>query len=76
MSVPLLVRLIDSEVNMIDVVIAEFANCLEHARLVCEQVRARSVAIDQEAPFPDLYIKPVHWDLQFTGKLMRAEHIR
>ena len=76
MSVPLLVRLIDSEVNMINLVIAEFTNGLDHARRVREQVCARSVAIDQEAPFPDLYVKPVHRNLQYTGKLVRAEHVR
>ena len=73
MSVPLLVRMIDSEINVINLVIAEFTNRLDHARLVREQVRARSVAIDQQAPFPDLHIKPVHGDVEFAGKLIGAE---
>ena len=76
MSVPLLVRLIDSEVNTINLVIAEFTNGLNHVRCVREQVRARSVAIDQEAPFPNLYVEPVHRDIQCAGKLVRAEHVR
>ena len=68
MLVPLLVRLIDSEVNTIGLMIAEFTNSLDHARRIREQVCARSVAIDQEAPFSDLYVKPVNRDGQARAR--------
>jgi hypothetical protein len=53
MRMPPLVRFGDSVIEMIEFVIAELSNCLDHARRVREQVRARKVAIDHSAPEPE-----------------------
>ena len=72
---PLLVRLSDSEIEVIDLVIAQLADGLDHARRVLEKVRAGGVRIDQKTPFPDLYVEPVHRDAQHAGKLLCADQV-
>ena len=72
---PLLVRLSDSEIEMIELVIAEFSNSLNHARRVGEQVRAGRMTIDQKAPLPDLNVQPVHGNVQYAGKLLCTEQV-
>jgi hypothetical protein len=72
---PLLVKRIDSEVEAIDLVIAQLADSRDDGRRVREQVRAGRMRINQQAPVPDLHVDPVHRDLQYAGELVRAEHV-
>ena len=72
---PLLVRLSDSEVEVIDLAIAQLSDGLDHARRVHEQVRAGRMASNQKAPTPDLNVEPVHGDAQHAGELLRAQHV-
>ena len=72
---PLLVRLSDSEIEMIDVVIAQFANGFDDVGRVREQMCAAGLAIDQKASLSDLDIEPVHRDVQSASKLLSAEDI-
>jgi hypothetical protein len=46
MLMPLLVRLSDSEIEMIEFMITEFSDGFDHGRYVREQVRTGGVAID------------------------------
>jgi hypothetical protein len=75
MSMPLLVRLSDSEIEMAEMVIAQFANGFDDAGRVREQMRAARLAIDQKASLSDLDVEPVHRDVQPAGKLLSAEDI-
>ena len=76
MRIPLLVRLNDSQIELVEFVVAEFSDGLDHAWRVREQVRAGSVAIDQKAPLPDLNIEPIHRNIQLNGELLSTEHVR
>jgi hypothetical protein len=73
---PLVVRLSDSEIETFDLVIAQLADGLNHGWRVREQVCAGRVAIDQKASLSDLYVEPVHWDVQHAGELLRAQQVR
>jgi hypothetical protein len=75
MRMPPLVKVSDSEIEMIELVIAEFSNSFDHARRVGEQVRAGRVTIDQEAPLPDLNVEPVHGNVQYAGEFLSAEQL-
>ena len=44
---PLPVALIDSQIKTIELVITEFSDGLNHSWLVCEQMRAGRVTIDE-----------------------------
>jgi len=72
---PLLVRLIDSEINLINLVVAEFSHCLDHLRLIRKQMRAGRVTINQKAPLPDLHVDPVHRYVQYTCEIVRTEKV-
>lgn len=56
MLMPLLVRLIDSQVEAGDAVIAQVADRIQCRRGIGEQVGPARLAIDQQASFPDLHI--------------------
>ena len=72
---PLRVRLIDSEIEMIDLVITQPAYGLDHIRCVREHVSASGLAINQKAALPDLHVEPVDWDIQPVGKLVRSQDV-
>ena len=73
---PLLVRLTDSEVKVIDGVVAQVSDCVENGRGVLEEVGSAGLSIDEQALLPDLHIDPVHGDIQPGGQLRRAEQAR
>src|SRR5688500_12389240 len=75
MLMPLLVRLTDSEIEMGEIVIAQFANRLDDAGRVREQMRATGLAIDQKPSLSDLDVEPVHRDVEPASKLLSAEVI-
>ena len=60
---PLLVRLTDSEVQVIDGALPQTSDCIEDGCGVLEEVSSSRLSIDEQALLPDLHIDPVHWDI-------------
>ena len=67
---PLLVRLIDSQVEAGDGVIPQAADRIHCRGRVGEQMGPVWLAINQQAPFPDLHIQPVDGDSELGGDFM------
>jgi hypothetical protein len=72
MLIPLLVRLTDSEIEDADRVLAQASNGVEDGRGVLEEIGAAGPLIHQKSLLPDLYIEPIHGDVQPAGQLWRA----
>jgi hypothetical protein len=70
---PLLMRLTDSKVEVIDGVVSQVADGFDYGRSIPEQVGAVRLAIHQEPFLPDLNVDPVHRDIQFSGYFRGAE---
>jgi len=62
MLIPLLVRLTDSQGDLLAFVVPEASDRINDVWRISEQVRARRVWVDQQTPMPNLDI-----DIQFTG---------
>jgi hypothetical protein len=75
MLMPLLVRLIDSEIKAIDGVVAQVLNSIEDGRGVAEEVTSTGLPIHQEPPSPDLHVEPIHWNAQPDGQFGRVEQV-
>jgi hypothetical protein len=73
MLMPLLVRLIDSEVEVIDGAVPQVSDCIEDDSSVLEEVCSSRLSIDEQVLLPDLHIDPIHGDIQPDGELRRAE---
>ena len=73
MFMPLLVRLIDSEVEVIDGAVPQVSDCIEDDSSVLEEVCSSRLSIDEQVLLPDLHIDPIHGDIQPDGELRRAE---
>ncbi len=76
MGMPLLVRLIDSEIEAIDLMPAQLGHGFDHARRVREQVCPGRVGVNLQPALPDLNVEPVHGDAQYGRKLVRAQNVR
>ncbi len=76
MSIPLLVRLSDSQVKATDGVVAEVPNRVNHGRSISEQVGSGRLTVDQEALPPDLHIDPINGNVQPRGQLRGAQPSR
>ena len=63
MLMPLLVRLTDSEVQVIDGALPQTSDCIEDGCGVLEEVSSSRLPIDEQALLPDLHIDPIHWDI-------------
>ena len=63
MLMPLLVRLTDSEVQLIDGALSQTSKCIEDRRGVLEEVGSSRLSIDEQALLPDLHIDPIHRDI-------------
>ena len=70
---PLLVRLTDSEVDAVDGVASQAPDCIENRRGILEEVSSGRLLIDEQALLPDLYIQPIHRDVQASGEFRRAK---
>ena len=70
---PLLVRLTDSEIKVVDGVVAQVSDGVENGGGVLEEVGSAGLPIDQKPLLPDLHIEPVHRDAQLGGQLGRGE---
>ena len=70
---PLLVRLTDSEVQVIDGALSQTSDCIEDGRGVLEEVSSSRLSIDEQALLPDLHIDPIHRDIEPDGELRSAE---
>jgi IstB-like ATP binding protein len=67
MLMPLLVRLINSQIELADGVLSEVPDGIQDSRSVSEQIGSGRLAIGQEALLPDLHIEPVDRDVQLDG---------
>jgi hypothetical protein len=76
MLIPLLVRLTDSQVNLLAFVVPEASDRINDVWRISEQVRARRVWVDQQTPMPNLDIDPVHGNIQFRSEFRGAEKRR
>jgi hypothetical protein len=63
MSMPLLVRLTDSEVQVIDGALPQTSDCIEDGCGVLEEVGSSRLSIDEQALLPDLHIDSIHRDI-------------
>ena len=70
---PLLVRLTDSEVEVIDGVISQVADGIDDEGGIPEQVGTVGLAIHQEPLLPDLDVEPVHRNVQLGGDFRGGE---
>ena len=70
--IPLLVRLTDSEVKEADRVVAQVSNGVEDGRRGLEEIGPTGLLVHQKSLLPDLYIEPIHRDVQPIGQLGRA----
>jgi hypothetical protein len=73
MLMPLLVWLTDSEIKVVDGVVAQVSDGVENDGGVLEEVGSAGLPIDQKPLLPDLYIEPVHRDAQLGCQLGRGE---
>ncbi len=60
---PLLVRLTDSQIHARDNVFPKFPDRFDDVRCIVEEVSARRLLFDEDAPLSDLHIDPVDWDI-------------
>ena len=60
---PLPVKPIDSEIDDLHGVITQVANRLDHFWRIFEDIGARCLAVDLDAPFSDLNVYPVDGDV-------------
>ena len=63
MSMPLLVRLTDSEVQVIDGALPQTSDSIEDGCGVLEEVGSSRLSIDEQALLPDLHIDSIHRDI-------------
>src|ERR1700722_4201456 len=73
MFMPLLVRLIDSEVEVIDGAVPQVSDCIEDGSSILEEVSSSRLSIDEQVLLPDLHIDPIHGNSQPDGELRGAE---
>jgi hypothetical protein len=64
MLVPLLVRLINSQIEMADGMVSRVLGAVDDRSRIPEQVRAVRLSVHEEAFLPDLDVKPVHRDVK------------
>mgnify|MGYP006198079003 CR=1 FL=1 len=72
---PLLVRLIDSEIDAGDGVIPEALDRIQCMRGIGKQVSPGRLAVDPQVALADLHIKPVDGDAESCGDFVCAEHV-
>ena len=70
---PLLVRLTDSEIEMIDLVGSQGLHAIEDRGGVVEEVGSAGLSIHEELSFPDLHVEPVHRNVQLRGQFVRGQ---
>ncbi len=73
MSIPLLVRLSDSQIKVANGVVAEAPNCVDHGRSISEQVGSGRLPVYQDALLPNLHIDPINGYVQPRGQLRGAQ---
>ena len=73
---PLLVRLRDSEIEAIDLVVSQGLYAFEDCGVAVEEVGSAGLAIHEELSFPDLHVEPVHRDTQLRGQFGSRQHAR
>ena len=71
---PLLVRLTNSEIEAIDLVVSQGLHAIEDCGGVVEEVGSAGLAIHEELSFPDLHVEPVHRDVQLRGQFGSGQH--
>jgi hypothetical protein len=76
MLMPLLVRLTDSEIEAIDLVVSQGLYAIEDCGGAIEEVGSAGLAIHEELSFPDLHVEPVHRDAQLRGQFGSRQHAR
>jgi transposase len=76
MSIPPLVRLTDSQIQLADCVVTEILDALEHGWRVRKEVGPARLTINQQPTFPDLHIEPVDGDVELGCHLRRTEQRR
>ena len=72
---PLLIRLIDSEIDAGDCVVPEALDRIQCMRRIGKQVSPGWLAVDLQVAFADLHIKPVDGDAESCGDFVCAEHV-
>ena len=76
MLMPPLVRLTDSEIEAIDLVVSQGLYAIEDCGGAIEEVGSAGLAIHEELSFPDLHVEPVHGDAQLRGQFGSRQHAR
>jgi cell division septation protein DedD len=69
MLMPLLVRLTDSEIEVIDGVVPQILDRIEDGFCVPKEISPCWLSIDEEALLPDVHVNPIHWNVQPGSKL-------
>jgi hypothetical protein len=74
MLMPLLVRLTDSEIEAINLVVSQGLHAIEDRSGAIEEVGSPGPAIHEELSFPDLHVEPVHRDAQLGGQFGSGQY--
>ena len=72
---PLLVKLIDSEIDILQVVASQTPNGFDNLWPVFEEIAARCLTVDPDTSFPDLNVDPIDWNVQLSGKFGGAQQL-
>ena len=72
MLMPLVVRLTDSEIDVIDSSAPQASNIFEDLRIVIEEVCAIRLSIYNQALLPDLHVEPVYRNAKLSRELGRG----
>ena len=72
MLMPPVVRLTDSEIDVIDSSAPQASNIFEDLRIVIEEVCAIRLSIYNQALLPDLHVEPVYWNAKLSRELGRG----
>ena len=76
MLMPLLVRLIDSQIQAGNGVVAKAADRVQDRWRVGKQISPTWLTIDQHVSFSDLHIEPVDRDAELGSKFVCGEQVR
>lgn len=69
---PLLVRLTDSEIEMVDRMVPQAANAFADAFGIVEEIGPIGLAVHDEALLSDLHVDPVYGNAQLGRQLGRG----
>ena len=72
---PLLVKLIDSEIDILQAVASQVPNGFDNLWSVFEEIAARRLTVDPDTSIADLNVDPVDGNIELGGKLQGTQQL-